>query len=126
MQPARGPFASLTLHGGIPSQSSQYQARSRRTEGSAVSLGTGMGEGLSDHLDIGPFVNADIFAAHTLYSITCLVDPVASNDSMFVAPEDLPLTDLVVFPEFLFAGRAPDDEHRDRFLRFGDIIDPFA
>jgi len=36
------------------------------------------------------------------------------------------MTDLVVFPQLLFAGRAPDDEHRDGFLRFDGIIDSFG
>jgi len=45
-----------------------------------------MGEGFCDHFDVGPLVNADIFAARTLNSIACLVEPVAANDSIFVAP----------------------------------------
>ena len=60
-------------------------SRFKALEGSAVSLRTCISESLSDHLDIVPSINANVIATQTFHPITCVLDPVPSKDSIFMA-----------------------------------------
>ena len=78
---------------------------------SAVSLCSSVCEGLSYHLDVASSIDTDILAAQTAYPIFFLFYLVHLCDAGLVAPQDLSLSNLIVFPELPFTGCALDDQH---------------
>jgi len=78
---------------------------------STVFLCSPVRKGLSYHLDAASSINPHIISAETAYSIFFLFYLVHFRDPVLVAPKDLSLSNLVVFPKPPFAGCAFDEEN---------------
>jgi hypothetical protein len=86
-----------------------------------VPFGSGMGKCPGDHLDEPALVNADGLAAGTKNLIAGALHYVYLFHAGFMAAEQFALADLVVFPQFGFAGGAFNGQHIFLFIKITQI-----
>lgn len=77
----------------------------------SVPLGSLVRKIPGDHLEEGPLVNTDIFAAGAIDATIPLQGVIHPGDPAPVAAEDLPLAYLVIPPELCFTRAASDGQH---------------
>ena len=79
--------------------------------GQSVTLGSFIGKGLGNHLIKGTFVDPYIFTARALDFVTMHLRVIDLIDAVFMTAKHLTGANLVISPQFLFAGSAVDSQH---------------
>lgn len=76
-----------------------------------VALGSRGGKGLADHLIIAALVNSHLAPTAAAYLGAIFFEAIDLIDPGLMTAHELTLTDLIVTPEFLFAGCTFDNKH---------------